>query len=80
MRSVRAVWWCLLAPGLLAGGEHVVTDFVDGVVQMLEGFGDLLPGSVMRQGGGRFWLPGNRPGVDRQPGSRVLEVTVEHDR
>ena len=51
MRSVRAVWWCLLAPGLLAGGEHVVTDFVDGVVQMLEGFGDLLPGSVMRQGG-----------------------------
>ena len=28
---------------LAAGGEHMVTDLVDGVVQMLESLGDPLP-------------------------------------
>jgi hypothetical protein len=34
-----------------------------------------------RAGGGDrgLWLAGNWPGVDRQPGVRVLEVAVEHD-
>jgi hypothetical protein len=47
---MRATWRCLLAPGLLAaGGKHVVTDFVDGVVQVLESFDDPLPRRVMGQ-------------------------------
>jgi hypothetical protein len=30
----------------VTGGEQVIADFVDGVVQVLDGFGDALPGQV----------------------------------
>jgi hypothetical protein len=50
----------------------VVTDFVDGVVQVLESFGDPLPGRVMRQADGRLQAQADMEQAVDNPVEQVL--------
>jgi hypothetical protein len=56
----------------VTGGEQVIADFVDGVVQVLDGFGDALPGQVRGLAAGGLQAETDLEQVADDPVEQVL--------